>query len=76
MAIQTVKKMNNPAEGRRILAACYGHLNLTEEARFHAEKVMEAHPEFSVDNWGAVQPDRLPEDVEHFIEGLRKAGLR
>ena len=74
-AIEEIKKMNNPAEGRRILAACYGHLGKVEEARLHAAKVMEAHPEFTLENWGAVQPDRNPDDVEHFIEGLRRAGL-
>lgn len=67
--------MNNPAEGRRILAASYAVLGREEEARDQAAKVLTAHPDFSVVNWGCVQPDRYPEDTEHFVEGLKKAGL-
>ncbi len=75
-AIDAVKKMNNPAEGRRLLAACYGQLGELDEARFHADKVMEAHPEFRLDHWAQVLPERLEEELDHYIEGLRKAGLK
>ncbi len=75
-AIDAVKKMNNPAEGRRLLAACYGQLNMPDEARFHADKVMEAHPDFRLDHWAEVLPERLEEELDHYVEGLKKAGLK
>jgi TolB-like protein/Flp pilus assembly protein TadD len=74
-AIQTLHGMQNPTEGRRLLAASYGQLGRIEDARAEAAKVLQAHPDFSVDRWAAVQPDKDSADVAHFVEGLRKAGL-
>ena len=75
-AIQTLKRMNSPAEGRRLLAASYAHLGRLEEAKIEAQKVLEAYPNFKLEYWRGVQPDQNPDDTEHFVEGLRKAGLR
>ncbi len=74
-AIRTIKTMQNPTEGRRLLAASYGHLGREAEARTEADLVLKAHPRFSVDRWAAVQPDMYQEDVQHFVEGLKRAGL-
>lgn len=74
-AIDAVMRMHNPTEGRRILAASYGHLGQLEQARSHAEKVLEAHPDFSLERWAEVQPDKNPEYTEHFVDGLKRAGL-
>jgi adenylate cyclase len=74
-AIHTIQKMQNPAEGRRLLAASFGQLGRIAEAREQAAKVLEAHPNFKVESWAAVQPDKYPDDSAHFVEGLRKAGL-
>ncbi len=74
-AIETIKTMQNPTEGRRILAASFGHLGMTAEAEAEAKRVLEAHQNFNVDRWASVQPDQYPEDVEHFVEGLKRAGL-
>lgn len=75
-AINVVQRMHNPTEGYRILAASYAQLGKIEKARLYAEKVMEAHPHFSLKHWRTVLPDKNPDDTEHFLEGLRKAGLR
>ncbi|MEM9331919.1 MAG: tetratricopeptide repeat protein [Pseudomonadota bacterium] len=74
-AVATIKRMQNPTEGRRILAASYGHLNRMDEAKAEASRVLNAHPNFDVEHWASVQPDKYPDDVEHFVEGLKKAGL-
>lgn len=74
-AIDTVLPMHDPTEGRRLLAASYAQLGRSNEARIQAEKVVEAHPNFSLDHWGKVNPDKYQEDVDHFVEGLMKAGL-
>ncbi len=74
-AIHTIHGMQNPTEGRRLLAASYGQLDRLEEARAEAAKVLQAHPDFSVEQWATVQPDKDADDVAHFVEGLRKAGL-
>ena len=74
-AIQAVSGMQNPREGHRLLAASYAQLGRTGVARAHAAKVLEAHPEFRLDHWANILPDRFNEDTAHFIEGLKKAGL-
>ncbi|KUJ81110.1 adenylyl cyclase [Ruegeria profundi] len=73
--IETVNKMNNPTEGQRMLAASYAQLGQTELARQIAEKHRAVHPNFSLKRWGSVLPDRLEEDTQHFVEGLKKAGF-
>ena len=73
--IASVNKMNNPTEGQRILAASYAQIGNTEMARNIADRHREAHPNFSLDRWSRVQPDRLEDDTQHFVEGLRKAGF-
>ncbi len=74
-AVATLKRMNSPAEGRRLLAACYAYMGKKEEAKFQASKVLEAYPNFKLEYWQKVQPDVNPEDTEHFVQGLRLAGL-
>ena len=75
MAIDTVEKMNNQSSAIRILAASYGQLGKKSTAQFYAKKVLELQPNFTLDSWLEVMPDKNPEDGIHFIEGLRKAGL-
>ena len=74
-AIRVVSRMNNPTEGHRLLAASYAQLDRMNEARHHAGKVLEAHPNFSIERWKLVLPDKHPDETEHFLEGLKKAGL-
>lgn len=73
--IDTLTKMNNPTEGQRMLAASYAQLGDIDQARTMAARHREAHPNFSLDRWAKVQPDRLEEDTQHFVEGLKKAGF-
>ncbi|WP_170574280.1 adenylate/guanylate cyclase domain-containing protein [Ruegeria atlantica] len=74
-AIDAVNKMNNPTEGQRLLAASYAQLGNTDLARQIADKHRAAHPNFSLARWGTVQPDKLEDDTQHFVEGLKKAGF-
>ncbi|HUF87931.1 MAG TPA: tetratricopeptide repeat protein [Thermohalobaculum sp.] len=74
-AIESVLKMNNPTEGQRVLAASYAMLGRMEEARREAARHKAAHPEFSLDRWSQVVPDKLESHAEHFYEGLKKAGF-
>ena len=74
-AIETIKTMQNPTEGRRILAASYGHLGMKREAEQEVKRVLSAHPDFDVNHWASVQPDKFEDDVQHFLEGLKRAGF-
>ena len=74
--IQTVNKANNPTEGERLLAASYAYLGEQKKAEWYSNKVLEAHPNFSLEHWRQILPDKYEEDTNHYIEGLRKAGLK
>jgi adenylate cyclase len=74
-AVKTLNRMNSPTEGRRLLAACYAYMGKKKDAKYQASKVLEAYPNFNLDYWENVQPDVNPEDTEHFVNGLRLAGL-
>ena len=74
-AINVVEQMNNPTEGSRILAASYAQLGQLDQARGYARKTLSAHPDFSLEQWSKMLPDKHPDETTHFIEGLRKAGL-
>lgn len=73
--IATVRQMHDPSEGRRLLAANYAHLGMLAEARVEAQEVLRLHPGFTVDSWHRRPPYRDRAILEHYIEGLRKAGL-
>lgn len=75
-AILILQKMHNPTEGRRLLAASCGQLGRIEEAQMHAAKVIEAHPDFTLAGWAEVQPDKHQDEVLHYVDGLRRAGLQ
>jgi len=74
-AISVVEQMNNPTEGSRILAASYAQLGQLDLARGYARKTLSAHPDFSLEQWSKMLPDKYPDETAHIIEGLRKAGL-
>jgi len=73
--VETILKMNNPTEGQRVLAASYAQLGQMDFARDIVAKHKAAHPNFSLKHWSTVVPDRLEEDTQHFVEGLKKAGF-
>ncbi len=57
------------------LAAACAQLGKLEEARKEAAEVLRIYPGFTIESWQRIAPYRDPKDAEHFIDGLRKAGL-
>jgi adenylate cyclase len=74
--VRTLHKMGDKSEAHRLLASSYALLGLMEEARHHAAQLIIVHPEFSLEHWRTVPPDRNPGPLARFIEGLEKAGLK
>jgi adenylate cyclase len=74
-AIATVKRMHDPSEGQRILAANYAHLGMMREAEAAAHEVLRLHPTFKISVWRERPPYRDKAILERYVEGLRKAGL-
>lgn len=75
-AIQTLRQMSDQSEAHRLLASSYAHLGSAREAAHHAREVLRIHPNFSLEHWRNVPPNKDPRENEMFLEGLRKAGLR
>lgn len=57
------------------LAASYAYLGDKEKAKDHAAKVLEQDPDFSIQGFAKSRSYRDESDLEHYLEGLRKAGL-
>jgi tetratricopeptide (TPR) repeat protein len=60
---------------RELLAACYGHLGRTEEARAEWQEVFRVNPDHSLEYRRTVLPFKNPGDFEKIVDGLRKAGV-
>jgi adenylate cyclase len=73
--VATVQKMRDPSEGRRLLAANYAHLGRLDEAKLHAAEVLKLHPQFTIAGWAQRPPYKDRDILEHYMDGLRKAGL-
>ena len=58
----------------RTLAACYGQLGRTEEARVALAEMQRLQPENAERRWEIANPYVDPAHRAHFIDGLRKAG--
>jgi len=74
--VAIVRRMRDPSQGRRLLVASYAHLGMMCEAKAEAREILASQPDFTISDWAARLPhnrERVP--FEHFVEGLRRAGL-
>jgi adenylate cyclase len=74
--VQTLNKMRDKSEAHRLLASSYALLGRIREARYHASQVLAVQPDFSIEHWRKVPPDKDTATLELFLKGLRKAGLK
>jgi adenylate cyclase len=61
--------------GRRFLAATYAHLGRIEDAGWEADELLTLLPDFTISAERARAPYKREQDLDLYIEGLRKAGL-
>ncbi len=73
--ITTLLGMHDQSEGQRLMASSYALLGDLKKARYHANQVMKVHPNFTIDDWRQVPPNKYPEDLEKFVHGLKLSGL-
>jgi tetratricopeptide (TPR) repeat protein len=73
--ISTIRRMQDPSEGRRLLAVSFSELGIVGEARAQARLILQRHPHFRVIEWALRPPHRDQAVIEKIAEGLRKAGL-
>jgi TolB-like protein/tetratricopeptide (TPR) repeat protein len=65
----------NHQYGHAFLAAAYAQVGRVEDARAEAAEVLRVNPKYTIGKQQQVSIFRHAEDVEHLIDGLRKAGL-
>jgi DNA-binding SARP family transcriptional activator/Tfp pilus assembly protein PilF len=61
--------------GYKPLIAALGHLGRREEAKDYVEKLLSLEPGFTVERFGEVYPFKHASDREHYMMGLRLAGV-
>jgi tetratricopeptide (TPR) repeat protein len=55
--------------------ASLGHLGRGEEAKPYVDKLLALEPNFTVERFGQVYPIKYDGDREHYMKGLRRAGV-
>ena len=61
--------------GYKPLIAALGHLGRSEEAKFYVDKLLSLEPTFTVQRFGQVYPFKYASDRDHYMMGLRLAGV-
>ena len=74
-ALEALERMTSPDKAHRLLAAVYAHLGRLDEARSEAEEFMKVIPSFSINEWARTEPYTGPDELQRYVNGLRKAGL-
>jgi tetratricopeptide (TPR) repeat protein len=72
---QRLGRNPNSATSVALLASCYRHLGMFEEARAAWAELMKIAPDFSIERQRRVLSYKNPEDFERRVEGLRKANI-
>ena len=74
--IDAVERMREPpVDPLLFLAASYAQLGRLTEAQATVKRVLALDPKATVAKFAAQQPYKNPDDLEHYKDGLRKAGL-
>jgi DNA-binding SARP family transcriptional activator/tetratricopeptide (TPR) repeat protein len=76
LAIEAIAKMADTTCALRLLAASHAKLGHKQEAQRCVRKAMETYPDFSIDRWIAIVPNRNTDDKRHYADGLRLAGFK
>jgi len=72
---RAVKVSPDFVNGYKPLIASLGHLGRRDEARPYIEKLLKIEPNFTVERFGHVYPFKHAADREHYMMGLRLAGV-
>ncbi len=76
-SLEWFRKWNNNEHYRGFanLAACLAQLGRVDEAQAAWRKCLDAKPGFTIEEYKRGSPYRRQEDLDHWLNGLRKAGV-
>lgn len=72
---RVAKTRSSFVNGYKPLIAALGHLGRTEEASLYVSKLLSLEPNFTVERFAQVYPFKHARDREHYMTGLRLAGV-
>ena len=72
---RVTKTRSEFVNGYKPLIAALGHLGRREEAKAYVDKLLSLEPGFTVERFGEVYPFKHASDREHYMMGLRLAGV-
>jgi adenylate cyclase len=72
---ECVSRAPNMPAGRVALAAAYAQLDQLDNARAQAAELLRIDPYFNINRSPPVSGLKRSDDIEHILDGLRKAGL-
>jgi adenylate cyclase len=72
---ETALRLPNYPVAHLWLASAYAQLGQLEEARKEAAEVLRINPGFTIEGYKRILVYKDPKDVEHRLDGMRKAGL-
>ncbi len=75
-AIAAVERMGHTLPALRIAAAAWAYLGEKEQAKRCSREFLESYPDFRIDHWLSIVPDRRADDRRHYELGLRSAGFQ
>ena len=70
-----ISRAPNLRFGHFALASTYAQLGQLENTRAEVAEVLRIEPTYTIERHRRLAPLKNPEDVDHFFEGGRKAGL-
>ncbi|NIM98214.1 MAG: tetratricopeptide repeat protein [candidate division Zixibacteria bacterium] len=73
--VKTVRENPQFPGGYRLLAASYGQLDRKKEAQTALKEVLRLLPGMTIEDVRKQVPFKKPNDLERYLDGLRKAGL-
>ena len=75
-AIDAIEHMGDPLPALRIAAASWAYLGEVKRASQNAAKFLRSYPDFRIEQWLSIVPDKNPDDHRHYEHGLRLAGFK
>jgi adenylate cyclase len=72
----SLRRNPNFLPARRMLAVVYAELGRDQEARAEVAEILRISPEASLERWRERMPYKNQIDMERFIAGLQKAGMK
>jgi adenylate cyclase len=72
---ENASRLPNLQAPHLLLGSAYAQLGQLEEARKETAEVLRINPAFTIERFKSLAVYKTPKDVEHRIDGLRKAGL-